>query len=257
MHLGNAIAHTFSMATPAEQDLEAWKAYKANPNPTTRSNLLRRFRGIIYTQVNKWAGPVPASVLESQAKLLAIKAFDTYDPNKGAALATHVTNSLLPLSRTVYTYQNAARMPEHITMRVNTYNTAVNEFVTLHGREPTTDELHERLGWKPSDITRVRDYNIRDLVESGAEVGGRFHDAAKFDDDDAMVLEGLYMTLEPTDKRIFEYTTGYNGAPVLDIPEIARRVGLTTPQINYRKMQIRKKINEYMQRPSMVRRYGH
>ena len=241
----------------SQQDLEAWKAYKANPNPQTRSALLRRFYGVIRSQVGKWAGPVPASVLESQAKLLALKAFDSYDPSKGAALATHVTNSLLPLSRTVYTYQNAARMPEHITMKVNTYNTAVNDFVALHGREPATDELHDRLGWKPAEITRIRDYNVRDLVESGGDVSGSFYDAQKFDDDDAMVLEGMYMTLSPEDKRIFEHTTGYNGAPILKVPEIGARLGMNTAQVAYRKTLIRKQLTEYMKRPSMVRRYGH
>lgn len=249
--------HYFSMATTtAQQDLEAWKAYKANPNPTTRSNLLRRFHGVIFSQVNKWSGPIPADVLESQAKVLAVKAFDTYDPSKGTALATHVTNNLLPLSRTVYTFQNTARIPEHIVMRLNAYNTAVNDFSLTHGREPTTEELHDRLGWRPIEITRVRDYNLKDLVESGADVAGRFYDGQNNDDEDDMVLEGFYATLDPIDKRIFENSTGFHGAPILKVVDIAKKVRLSVSQVAYRKTHLREKIEKYMQSPALARKYG-
>lgn len=238
-------------------DLELWQQYKKQPNAANRSALLNRFSGIMQTQVNKWSGGnVPASALRTQAKVLAAKSFDTYDPSKGAALATHVTNNLLPLSRTVYTYQNTARMPENITMKVTAYNSAVNEFKLLHGREPTTDELHDKLGWSASEITRMRDYNVRDLMESGGEVGAAFYNNNKWESTDDIILGGVYMDLSPVDKVIFEHTTGYNNAKIMQLPEIAKKTGLSIPQIAYKKQLMRKQIDNFMRRPSIKSKYA-
>jgi len=85
-----------------DEDLALWEQYKRTKSSVDRANLLRRFDPVIQSQVNKWAGPVPRDVLVNEAKLLAVKAFDSYDPSKGAALATHVTNNLAPISRIVY-----------------------------------------------------------------------------------------------------------------------------------------------------------
>lgn len=238
------------------KDLTLWKAYKKSPNPSTRSALLDNLQGILRAQVNRWTGPVPYDVLMNKAKLLAAKAFDTYNPSMGSSLATYVTNALLPISRIVYTYQNAARIPENLTMKITSYVNTVNDFKTVYGRDPTTDELHDRLGWKSSELTRIRDYNIRDLVESGQEVSGRFYEKGMEKDVDDTILGGIYMNLAPQDKTLFEYTTGYNGAPILPIAEISKRMGLSAAQVAYRKQQMRKQIDNFMKRPSLQRVYG-
>ena len=242
-------------ATFADEDMRLWHEYKRNPSSDNLGKLLDRFSGVINGQVNKWAGPIPRDILLNEAKLLTKKALDSYNPNSGAALATWVTNSLLPLSRIVYTHQNTARMPENITMKVNTYNTAVDQLTTILGREPTTDELHDELGWTAAEITRFRDYNRRDLLESGPTVSGDFF-SAQDDGDDDMLLSGIYMELSPDEKRLFEYTTGYNGAAVLSNADLQKRLGITLSQLSYRKNLLRKKIEGIMARPGIRRRFS-
>lgn len=242
--------------TEKQTDTELWKQYKARPTPENRAKLLKRFEGTIYKQVHKWEGPVASDVLVNEAKLLACKAFDSYNPNMGTSLLTHVTNGLMPLSRKVYTFQNTARIPENVILKLNKYQQAVDEFKQLEGRDPTTNELHGKLGWKPADIQRVRDYSIRNLVESGPEVSGSFYNRGVQEDIDESVLSGLYMGFDPTDKKIFEYSTGYNNKPVLSLDQLAKKLGMTKPQITYRKQLIRKQVEDYMNRPSLRRRYG-
>lgn len=237
-------------------DIALWKKYKAQPTIANRSALAKRFDGVIQAQVNKWAGPVSRDVLLNEAKLLAYKAFDTYSPTGGAALATHVTNCLLPLSRIVYTYQNAARIPENLTMKLNTYNTAVSNFKTLNGREPTTDEMHSELGWTASEINRIRDYNRRDLVESGPALAGSFFDGDDSDDFGDVILGGLYFELLPEEKILFEHTTGYNGAKVLNNTELSDRLGISTTQLSYKKKLLKKKVEAFLQRPSIKKRFA-
>ncbi len=243
---------TLTSAQFADGDMAAWQEYKRNPTPDNRSKLLKRFDGVIQNQVNRWNGPVAREVLLNEAKLLAVKAFDSYNPNGGAALATHLTNQLLPLSRIVYTYQNAARMPENITQKISTFNTANEALKLTLGREPTTDELHNELGWQAADITRIRDYNHRDLIESGPALGGDFHRANQNDEDD-MLLGAIYFELTPDEKRLFEHTTGYNGARVMRNPELMKHFNVTQPKLSYMKEQLRKRIDALLKRHGKVR----
>lgn len=232
-------------------DLAIWNEYKRNPTPLNRQALLRRFDGLIQNQVNKWSGPVSRDVLLNEAKLLAAKAFDNYNPASGAALATYLTSQLLPLSRIVYTYQNAARMPENITQKINTFQNANNTLTITLGREPTTDELHTELGWTAPEITRIRDYNRRDLVESGPAVSGDFFGRNNNDEDD-MLLGAIYFELSPDEKRLFEATTGYNGARIMKNGELTQLFGITQAQLSYRKEQLRKRIAGLLERQKRI-----
>lgn len=234
-----------------DQDLQLWRGYKTSRLPAARDALLKRFDGVLQSQVNKWAGPVPRQALLNEARLLALKAFDSFDPAKGTALSTHVVNSLQPISRMVYTYQNTARLPENLALKVSAYTSAVEELKSRHGREPTTDELHNELGWPAPEITRLRDYNHRDLLESGPEVSGDFF--GDHADDDDVVLGGIYYELLPDEKRLFEYATGYNGAPKLGNREIMERLGLSQARLSYRKTLLARKIDRIMSRSGQWR----
>lgn len=232
-----------------DQDLELWRAYRATRLPSSRDALLKRFDGVLQAQANRWAGAVPREVLLNEARLLALKAFDSFDPARGVALATHVVNKLQPISRIVYTYQNTARLPENLSLKVNSYNAAVDHLKSLRGREPTTDELHEELGWPTPEITRLRDYSRRDLVESGPTVNGDFFNTAT--DDDETILDGIYFELLPDEKRLFEYVTGYNGAPRLGNADLMKRLNLSQAQLSYRKTLLTRKINRIASRPGL------
>lgn len=228
-----------------QDDKALWEQYKKGKTNSLRDELLKRFDGLIQAQVNKWAGPVPRQVLLSEAKLLAIKAFDSYDPKAGAALGTHLVNSLQPLSRIVYRHQNTARVPENTILRIHTYNTAVDNLKAFYGRSPTTDELHDELGWTSAEISRVRDYTKKNLIESGPKVDGDFFDK---EDDSDVILAGIYAELLPEEKTLFEYVTGFNNRPKLSNPQIMQRMGMSQAQLSYKKTLLTKKIKNIQQR---------
>ena len=228
-------------------DQALWEQYRKNKSPQLRDELLKRFDGLIQSQVNKWAGPVPRQALVTEAKILAVKAFDTYKPNMGTALGTHVVNSLQPLSRIVYTHQNTMRIPENTAIKIQTYNTAVENLKAMYGRPPTTDELHSELGWNTKEIARMRDYSHKNLIESGPEISGDFFEK---DDDSDVMLAGIYAELLPEEKTLFEYITGYNNRPKLSNTQIKERMHMSQAQLSYKKTLLTKKIQ------GIMRRYG-
>lgn len=228
-----------------DQDLEIWNRYKKNKSPVDRAALLQRMDPLIQTTVNKWTGAVSRAALLTEAKLLAVKAFDSYDPNKGTALATHVVSNLAPISRIVYTYQNTARLPENITLKLHTYNTAVEHLKAHHGREPTTDELHQELGWNSTELNKLNAYQRADLIESGPAVSSdAFFDDK--DDTDEDLLSAIYYDLMPDEKRLFEMTTGFNGKKPMSNPEILKATGMTQAQLSYQKTQLKNKIERLL-----------
>lgn len=232
-----------------EKDLELWRKYKDDPGKHTLKPLMDELDPIIQNQVNKWSGAIARPVLLSKAKRLALEAIKSYDPNAGAALATHVTNRLKKLSREVYTHQDAVRLPEYKKLKVNNYQTGVNELMDKHGREPTNEELSDFLGWSPKMLSEVQRSMNPELVESQDVGGGLFeHTSVWGSDSGDGTIDLVYYDLDPIDKIIFEHSVGYSGKPQLSNKEIRNRTGLTQGQLSYRKRKIVDKFQDVLDR---------
>ena len=95
-----------------QTELALWQEY-SNGNRQVLPKLITSMDPVIQYNVNKFTGvPLPRVALESEARRLAINAFNTYNPNKGAGFNTHVTNHLKHLQRYVLQYQNVGKIPE-------------------------------------------------------------------------------------------------------------------------------------------------
>jgi DNA-directed RNA polymerase specialized sigma subunit len=221
-----------------EQDLAAWHTWKKSPTDANASALLAQVSPLIHKEASKWAGTLARPLLETEGKRLAMQAFHSYDPNKGAALGTHVVNQLQRMSRLSYANQNVARLPENKMLLYHAYNVAHSELADEHGRHPTTDELSDRLGWP---IKRVEEYRKaigrREMLESG----GLFESstAGLYDDDKQdHLVDFVHHDLAPMHKAIFEHLTGYRGVEVLSNQDIQKKLGMTQGQYSYAKKQL-------------------
>lgn len=215
--------------TRQQDDLELWKEWKKTKSPLTLEHLLTKLAPLIHREVTKWGMAVPRVALESKARMLVIDALESYDPNRGAALGTHVTNRLRKLSRSVYPYQNVARLPENKQLLYNTFQVAQNHLYDQHGRDPTVEEMADELGWTKKRVASFQQaFDRRELVES---------EGAYIEDDPATsgVVDFYYFGLAPDDKRLFEDITGYAGKRVLSNQELMTKYKLTQGQLSYKK----------------------
>lgn len=226
-----------------EADLAAWKTWKAKPTDANASALLSQVAPLIHKEVNKWSGTLAKPLLETEGKRLAMQAFHSYDPGKGAALGTHVVNQLQRMSRLSYANQNVARLPENKMLLYHAYNVAHSELADEHGRAPTTDEIADRLGWP---IKKVEEYRTsigrREMLESG----GLFEssDAGLYDEDKQdHLVDFIHHDLPATHKLIFEHLTGYGGAEQLSNQEIQKKLGMTQGQYSYAKAKLIEHVN--------------
>jgi len=213
-----------------ERDIEAWREWRRAPNDVNLGRLLQQLNPIIQREVSRWAGTLARPSLEMEAKKLAVEAIESYSPKAGAALATHVTNRLKKLSRLSYTHQNIARIPEYQTLKFRTFNDAQMELADRFGREPTADELADELRWSNAAVSNFQTNLRKEFVESG-ELPPHFDQVHGASGE----IDFIYHDLTPMQKKIFEHTTGYGGAQVLNNPQLVKKLKLTQGQVSYQK----------------------
>lgn len=223
--------------TAKDQDLELWKAWKKQPTPSNMQTLLDRANPLIQKEVNRWSGTLARPALEIEGKRLAVEAIESYSPSSGAALSTHIMNRLQKLSRLSYTHQNIARIPEHQVLKFHTYNMAQSSLQDRLGRDPTADELSEELGWPKSHLTNFQKSLRKEFVESGERPP--IFDAKA---DEGGLVDFVFHDLSPVQKKIFQYSTGYGGAPILSNPAMTKKLKMTQGQLSYQKRLLVDKI---------------
>ena len=216
------------MSEAKSQDLELWRTWKKAPSPQNLEALVKQLMPIIRRETGRWGSLVPVYVLENEAKLLTIKACQSYNPNAGTALSTHVVNGLQKLSRTAYKNQSSLSVPEHQRLTFNQYRAAQHHLEDLNGNKPTLEDTADYLAIKPKNLRLiVENVGKRELMESGE--GPAF---IKDTHDDVVHL--AFSEMNPTQKKIFEMRTGYNGVPIAkDARTILKSLNISQGQLSY------------------------
>jgi DNA-directed RNA polymerase specialized sigma subunit len=224
--------------TRSQRDATLWQAWKKKPTDANASALLTQVAPLIGREASKWNQTLAPALLETEGKRLAMQAFHSYDPTKGAALGTHVVNSLQRMSRLAYSNQNVARLPENKMLWFHSYHKAHAQLADELGRAPTTDELADELGWS---IPRVEEFRKsigrRELLESGGaddSGGAGLYEADKQEH----LVDFIHHGLPQQQKAIFEHLTGYGGAEILSNQEIQKKLSLTQGQYSYLKEKL-------------------
>ncbi len=217
------------------KDMALWKTWKRTGAPSDLQSLIDQMNPIILREVGRWSSGMSRSLLESEGKRLAVEAFKTYDPNMGTALSTYVASRLPKLSRMVYSNQNAARLSETRAMLFHTYNRAVSELSDEHGREPTHAELADRLVWSPQKLKQFQlEAHRKEFIES--------EEHPEQDTAEDHLVDYIYHDLTPLQQKIFEFSTGYRGAPKLQGGAIMKRLAISQGQLSYQKSLIVKLV---------------
>ena len=216
------------MSSVKTTDIELWRQWKKTKSPGDLQRLLDQMKPILMREVGKWAPSMSRSYLEMEAKRLAVEAFETYDPNQGAALSTYIASRLPKLSRVVYSTQNTARLSETRNLLFHTYFTANNDLRDRHGREPTNEELADHLGWSEKKLDKFqRQSQRKEFVES--------EDHPDVDEAEDHLVDYVYHDLTPIQKSIFEHSTGYQGKAKLSGAQIQKKLKVTQGQLSYQK----------------------
>lgn len=225
--------------TYTQEDMALWNKYNKGDD-SAKWELLRRYDGMISGYAAQHSNVLPKPVVEAKLKRYAIQAFDTYKPAKNVALSTHVMNYFQKLNRDNYTNQHVIRLPENIAIGYGRYNAALTDLTESLNREPTTDELADRLGWSVEATARAKKKYHKELVESKQPFDPGFVE----NDISASVIRFVYYSMTDDEKYLFEHKTGYLNSRIFPMSKIRATLKMTPYQFNKLQLDLAKKLQQ-------------
>jgi DNA-directed RNA polymerase specialized sigma subunit len=227
-----------------EQEFEIWKK---NPTPENMGKLLDKAAPTLNSGVQSYAQG--NSAMKPHAKMLAIKAFKSYDPSKGTKLNTHLMTQLQPLSRIHKESTTAVHVPERIQADLYNMNQSYQKFQDQFNREPSDQELADHSGLSMKRLRHIRkhqggEYIESQLTENDEGDEGVFYPGTEKPDHNQILMEYLHHDLHPIDQKILEWRTGYNGKSKLSTNDIAKRLNLTPSAVSQRAARIAKQMSD-------------
>lgn len=234
--------------TPAVDDDAVWATWKAaGPSPKANALALQDLDPLVTRAAASVVGGKGLNpILKGRARRLALDGLKTFDPAKGK-LQTHMYNQMRTLKRISARSAAGVAVPERIALDRRALDMASTELEDELGREPTDDELADRVGMPPTRIRRVRSYRP-------AIVGGRPNQDGGINDDPASQVPGknmamramaqmVYDDLSPSDQKVFEWSGGFGG-PLKDVTAIASGLRRSIGWVSQRRALIQKLLDE-------------
>jgi RNA polymerase sigma factor FliA len=143
----------------AEESLALWTQYRASGDRALRDRIVLTFaplvKYIVYKKVREMPARCDVEDFMSCGLEALIQSIDRYDPEKGATLEqyiwTRVHGAVLDELRRQDWAPRSVRRWERDMQR------ALEEFVVLHGRRPSREELADALGVSVAELRRRQD----------------------------------------------------------------------------------------------------
>ena len=233
------------MKQEKQDEINVWKQWNKTKNPIHLNSLLTSMDPFLQSYVNRYAGaPLPRAAIESQARILAIKGFHTFDPGRGVQLNTHLGHELKHLHRYVLEYQNIGKIPENRGIAISKFKNIKSHLTEDLNREPTVLELADALQWSPAEVERMQTELRQDLnIIQGKEEA--FFDTSYNTTDDARDLaEFVYWSSTPVEQKVLEYWFGLGGNPKLTTDEMAKKLKKTPEEIKNISKQLALRIQQ-------------
>jgi DNA-directed RNA polymerase specialized sigma subunit len=235
-------------AEQRQKELEAFERWKLDKNPQDFKFLLDSFRPLMYAQGRRYlqTAQLPRSAVEADMIQHFHRALETYDPNKGAQMNTHIWNHLQHTGRFLRTYTNIGKIPEPRARQIGTYQARESIMQESLGRIPTTTEMADAMSISPREIELLRKEIRSDILTEEAHEG-----LAGVSQETPKALEQvqfLHMELNPEQQLVLEHTYGMYGRQSIDNnDDLARILNMTPQKVRAIKRQIARRYEKRYQ----------
>lgn len=235
------------LAETKKREFEMWDQWKTGgESPNDLRPLLKSFKPLIRSRANHWANraELPPESVHAEFNRQFVNALRTYDPNKGTQLGSWVTTSLQKAQRWVSQHQDPTRVQEHRYYKMGEWDNALATLDDQLGREPSTREMAEHLGWSEAEAGRMESEKRKSLYSSGF---GGFDPTVISPSRESEVLKLVRYELNPEELQVYDYTIGAYGKPQLRPGEIAKQLKMNPSKVTRIRNSITAKIGEHLE----------
>src|SRR3954465_13088179 len=124
-----------------------------------RQRLIEKNLRLVVSVAKKYRGMgLPFEDLIQEGNIGLMKAIEKYDPDRGYRFSTYATWWIRQgVQRAVADKGRTIRVPVHMGEKIRKMARTYNELSAELEREPTDEEVAERLGWSVEDIRELKD----------------------------------------------------------------------------------------------------
>lgn len=215
-----------------KQEMQMWEQWKqGGQKPKDLRPLIKSFRPLINSRANTFAGKlrdVPPAAIRAEFTNQFVQALETYDPNRGAQLNTHINHQLKKGQRFITTYQNPGRIPENRIYKIRELQDAEMRLDEQFGRSPTQIELSDHLKWSPKTVG-VLQKELRRATPTGQfEADPSTFTPSRHKE----IMRLLPYDLSSDERAVFEHIYGVGGKKKLGPGAIARKLKMSAPKVS-------------------------
>jgi RNA polymerase primary sigma factor len=141
-----------------EEEIDLSKRAKQG-NKRARKRLIEKNLRLVVSVAKKYRGyGLPFEDLIQEGNIGLMKAVEKFDPDRGFRFSTYATWWIRQaVQRAVADKGRTIRVPVHMTEKIRKMARTYNELSVELEREPTDDEVAERLGWTVGEVLDVKD----------------------------------------------------------------------------------------------------
>ena len=218
---------------------ELYALYAADPSPATLAPVIESLKPTLVSEAYRYPGP--RNAVMSHAKVLAVKAIKSYDPNSGAQLRSWVTGNLKSLSRFGQELARPAHVPEIAARQAAQLDAARSQLADELGRDPSDEELADHSGISLKRVGQVKAM-ARPYMREGEMLSQEGDEQSSYPAVDPVgpdpalnsAVEAVLQSSDDRDQMILKHKIGHGGAERLSNQDIAKRLGVSPAFVSQR-----------------------
>lgn len=234
-------------------ELELWRQWKeGGKQPHHLNELLQSLEPMIDSEARKrasgTAGSVPHATVKAHLRQAVIAGLTDYDPNRGAALSTHLHNKFKAVGNIVAAQRNVKYMPKAYTDQYQEFQNARSQFEMNQGRPPTIEEIRPLLPNMSKKLITQMDRGFGGEAFTDFGSGDLKHDPGSLFNKQRSAVQFMRATLSEDERKFADlYFAPTNVKPATP-EQISRRTGIPLHRVYKLKASVEQKIEPAIRR---------